>query len=31
MHFTFGINRGEEGLEILTIVTVIFELIENYE
>jgi hypothetical protein len=31
MHFTFGINGGEEGLEILTTVTVISTLAENYE
>jgi hypothetical protein len=31
MHFTFGINGGEERWEILTTVTVTFHLLENYE
>jgi hypothetical protein len=31
MHFTFGINEGEERPEILITVIVIFQLEENYE
>jgi hypothetical protein len=31
MHFTFGINGGEERLEILITLTVKLLLAENYE